>query len=308
MAKKNNDWVNKIPFDMRAEVLASLLMDQHTMKADQFVMRPTGTLTRRSGRDVVAITESFSFKNHQEELFFYIDTSREGLYDTLPELLFLDVDEKFDDDIDRAEQLAKQEVSARNFLLPFEQLFAVLRIDAANRERKAEQKLPLFLRKLWGLHAFEDCLDEKQILTLLYLLPVAHRFIGQYDTIAACFESVLGNPVRITFAPPPQYKIPSNQQAALGEVGLGDGFVLGDTFTDNIPSLTLTIKNVMPEEIDVYLKGGKKRTVLDGLLVPHFFPIEMGFDIEIEADKTRCLFEMGSAQSIMGYSTFLSTY
>jgi type VI secretion system protein ImpH len=308
MAKKNNDWVNKIPFDMRAEILASLLMDQHTMKAEQFVMRPTGTLTRRSGRDVVAIAESFSYKNHQDEPFFYIDTSREGLYDTLPELLFLDVEEKFDDDIDRAEQLAKQEVAARSFLLPFEQLFAVLRIDTAHKERKAEQQLPLFLRKLWGLEAFKDCLNEKQILTLLYLLPVAHRFIGQYDTIAACFESVLGNTVSITYAEPPQYKIPPNQQAALGEVGLGDGFVLGDTFTDNIPSLTLTIKNVMPEEVDDYLEGGKKNKVLEKLLIPHFFPIEMGFEIEIEADKTRCLFETGSAQSIMGYSTFLADY
>ena len=130
---------------MRAEVLASLLMDQHTLKAEQFVMRPMGTLTRRSGRDVMAITESFSYKNHQEELLYYIDTSREGLYDTLPELLFLDVDEKYEDDIDRAEQLTKQEVAARNFLLPFEQLFAVLRIDTANLERKAEQKLPRFL-------------------------------------------------------------------------------------------------------------------------------------------------------------------
>ena len=293
---------------MRAEVLASLLMDQHTLKAEQFVMRPAGTLTRRSGRDVMAIAESFSYKNHQEELLYYIDTSREGLYDTLPELLFLDVDEKYEDDIDRAEQLAKQEVAARNFLLPFEQLFAVLRIDTANLERKSEQKLPRFLRKLWSLQAFEDCLDEKQVLTLLYLLPVAHRFIGQYDTIAACFESVLGNKVSITSAPPPQYKIPPNQQAALGEVGLGEGFVLGDTFTDNIPSLTLTIKNVVPEEIDDYLKGGKKRKVLEELLILHFFPIEMDFQIEVEADKTRSLFEMGSPQSIMGYTTFLSVY
>ena len=306
MAKKNNDWVSKIPFDMKAEVMATLLMEQHTMKAEQFVMRPLGTLTRRSGRDVVAIAESFSYNNHKEQPFFYIDTSREGLYDTLPELLFLDVEEKFDDDIDRAEQLVKQEAAARNFLLPFEQLFAVLRIDSASRERKAEQKLPLFLRKLWNLNDFDDCLDEKQVLTLLYLLPVAHRFIGKYDTIAACFESILGNKINIASAPPPQYPIPKNQQAALGEVGLGEGFVLGDMFSDNIPSLTLTVQDVMPEEMEDYLKGGKKYRVLTDLLVPHFFPIEMDFNIEIEADKSRCLFETGSAQSIMGYSTFLS--
>ena len=54
-------------------------------------------------------------------------------------------------------------------------------------------------------------------------------------------------------------------------------------FVLDIPSLTLTIKNVMPEEIDDYLKGGKKRTVLDGLLGPHFFPIEMGIEVRTRA-------------------------
>ena len=157
----------QLPFDMNAEALAGALLENNSGLADsrQIMIRPLGHINRVSGREVMNVTGSV-FNAEGEELV-YIDINRESLYDSLPEMLFLRQEARYEDDIEKARHLAHQQEMARRFFLPFEETFYRARIEMERAERSAIKELAAFLLNIYGLNSINEGEEsQEQMLSL----------------------------------------------------------------------------------------------------------------------------------------------
>ncbi|MBK7407694.1 MAG: hypothetical protein IPJ40_06185 [Saprospirales bacterium] len=78
--------ITGLPFDVRAEVLAMLIAERFDLSTEQLLYNPAWWHQRPGRGDVVELTEDFS--NRLETKLVCIETSREGLFDLLPESCF----------------------------------------------------------------------------------------------------------------------------------------------------------------------------------------------------------------------------
>ena len=77
---------SRLPFDIRAEVLARILAEKYNLSTEQLLFQPKSFFQRWGRRDVLEISEGHSFKLDKETLL--LEVCREGMFDTLPESIF----------------------------------------------------------------------------------------------------------------------------------------------------------------------------------------------------------------------------
>ena len=308
----------RLPFDIRAEVLARLLGETYGLSTEQILFRPQSYFQRWGRRDVLEVSKDFSFELDKETLA--LEVSREGLFDILPEGIFFHPDDDYPDDVFRAKKLGEQEADARKFLLPFEQLFYWLRLENEQREFEAENQLEQWWQGLLtensdAFDKFEgysplknSLLNEAQQGILTQLLPHLHDIIGNWGLTAQWLSLFLETSIKITEAMPPLYTFPIEIQKRMGEGILGQDFVIGDTYTDGIPILKILIDDLTPESLEAFLPKGNKRELLEQELLQLLLPIETPYQIETRLKIQSTEFQMGEAynSSILGYTTTLN--
>jgi hypothetical protein len=112
--------VNGLLYDIKAEVIIADLIENKVNPAD-IVFIPDGSFKRNYTHDIL-FAEVRKLNNSQQVV--NIHTSRDGLYDSLPEGLFHEqTHERITSGKDMAEDSKKlklEEKEARNFFLPFE--------------------------------------------------------------------------------------------------------------------------------------------------------------------------------------------
>lgn len=291
-------------FDMRAEVLARLLMQEHGLRAEQLLHNPIFYHQRRGRRDVAAITEGFSARADQRTLC--IETSREGLFDTLPEAIFLHPEDDYGNEVEKMRQLTAQEAAARKFFAPFEQLFFWMRIEAEEQEWRTENHLGQ-----WWANAFEDgkeaALSAHQRETLVEMLPYLSEIVGNWGLTEQWLGILLSRTVRIQVQEPQTYPLPGNIQLRMGEARLGLDFVIGQTFSDGVPVLGIFITDLGPDEIVPYLPGGASRRVLEDEILAWLLPVETPFDIRLGLVPSQQRFRVAadSQSDVLGYNILL---
>ena len=175
------DLVNssRLPFDIRGEVLGRLLLEHYDLSVEQVLFRPGRFHQRWGRRDVLEVSEDFSFTLDKKTL--WIDLCREGLYDILPESLFLHPDEKYPDNVAKSEALTEQEAAARKLLLPFEQLFYWLRLENEIEEKRVEDQLESWWQEqiTGSVSAVSSPrLEPFQREILTYLIPNISNVVG----------------------------------------------------------------------------------------------------------------------------------
>lgn len=284
-------------FDIRAEALAAALLASSETQTDveQMVIAPIGSARRRSRHEVKSIRK----KHYHEDAVYFIEVHRKGLFDTLPERLFLKTTEDYPDAIARTKALQEQIQTARKFFLPFEQAMYLPRIEMEQMEQEWTEHFPEFMDVIWGLPAFEDCLSRRQRFLLAYLLPEAYRAAGNWELTGLCFEAVLRKPVDLRLAAPLVHEVPESQQAETG-FELGGEAILGASFRDDVPALEVRIKGVTTMDLPDFMEGGKTRRIIEELLYAYFLPLDVPVITQIIATDDAWGFSLG--EPYLGYN------
>ncbi len=303
--------IGKLSFDMRAEVLARLLTNKHDLSIEQILFKPKNHFQRLGVRDVLSVSKDFSFNLDKETL--WIDVSREGIFDILPESIFFPLDDDyFDDNVSQAKKLNEAEATARQFLLPFEQLFYWLRIENEYREYNIENHIS----KWWQstLFASDDYspfknsnLAEEIESILIHILPHLNDIVGNWLLTEQWLSFLLNTSIKILTAPPIEYALPENLQKRLGNGTIGQDFIIGNTFFDGIPSIKIFIKDLTPTTLTDYLLGSVKRKLLAEELLSILLPLETPYEIIIDFKTQSNSFQIEKSHdnSILGYTTIL---
>lgn len=293
-------------FDVRVETLAATFLKQadgalEDFGLEQVVVSPKGGARRRVGNDVERVRQ----RTYEEEhTVLMMEVNRKGLFDTLPSGLFLDLDQDFVDAKARTKSVERQIKEARKFFLPFELASYHPRIAAEQLEQKYTEQFPKFVHKLWGLDEFSDLLDDRQRFLLCYLIPEAQRIVGNLKFTQLIFEAVLKNQVQLNTIAPLEIEIPKNNTPDTEKMSLGADAIVGATFKDDILALEIRVANVRGNQIEQYLENGKKRQLLEQLLISYFVPLDVAVVIRVEVragDYTGVLNE-----AVLGYNLKLA--
>lgn len=307
---------NRLPFDIKAEVFAYLLSKTHGLSVEQVLFEPTNFFQRRGRKDILDVAEDFSYKLGKKTI--RLQVSREGFFDVLPEDLFIHSEENYDNAVDYANNLQEQELAARKFLLPFEQLFYWLGLENEEREFKAEDQLEqwwlgLLFQEEEGqdsMNSFlsSDLLNQDQKAAITKLIPQLSDIVGRWTLIEQWLSLLLNTEVSIQHIPPPEYAFPEELQRRLGDGVLGQDLVIGGAFSDGVEIIEVTIEQLTPENLGSYLEGGEKRNLLEKILLPLFMPVEIPYQIETNLSIQSQEFQLGERfdSSILGYTSTLN--
>lgn len=293
--------ITGLPFDVRAEVLAMLIAERFGLSVEQLLCSPACWHQRPGRGDVVDLTEGFSHR--LEKKLLYIETSREGLFDMLPEAIFLHPEEQFGSNLRKVQALSEQEAKARQFLLPFEQLFFWMRLENEFSAWQLEENL----LDWWSRHfpsRETDRLEGRQRTVLLDMLPYTQEIIGNWPLTAQWMSLFSGHQVRIEPESFPAYPLPDSLQKRLGEAVLGQDSVLGTTFADGIPAIRIIFEDLEAGELASLLPGAPERDFLEENFAQFLLPVETPYSIQLIPKTAEAPFELvqDNEANILGYT------
>jgi type VI secretion system protein ImpH len=301
-------------FEERKEVKAEIQLATEIkdgLSLNDFVIQALGVFRRTAAKDVEQVTTVRSEKDESEKVVLQLN--RNGLYDLLPEGLFHQPTNRkafkpIKEALQEIDDQRAKEAAARKFFLPLEQEFFLYRLMIELEERKYFVSLGNIsfnhiFTQFWGL--FPE-LTTQQATNLMYLLPLAHDITGDTVLTASCFESILGEPVSIQFGDALVIKAAGAAAATAKQVRLGDDFIMGDTFTELMPSVQITIGPISNTSLTDYLPGGKREKLLQ-LLLNNFIPFEwdMVLNFEIDKNQRRFFITEDAGASRLGYNAFI---
>ncbi|HKL03614.1 MAG TPA: hypothetical protein VJ911_08060, partial [Cryomorphaceae bacterium] len=138
-------------FDIRAEALAVNLLKNskdlsENLSIEQLLISPIGDRKRRVENDVQEVKKRY----FEQDTALQINVNRKGLFDTLPENLFLKTNVFQDSPKKRTQAIEEQIKEARKFFLPFEQAAYQAKIEIEQVEQKYTERFPEFFERIWG--------------------------------------------------------------------------------------------------------------------------------------------------------------
>ncbi|MCB0522687.1 MAG: type VI secretion system baseplate subunit TssG [Lewinellaceae bacterium] len=304
-----------LTFDMKVEALAAAIMDcdpERFKSVEQFLVKPVGHLTRSMNKEVLSVVET---PHHEDDVTnLILEVNREGLFDILPASLFLHPDEPYEDDVEKAEQLAKQTEDARQFFLPFEEIFYQARIAIECHEKKVMHHPEIFLRRI-----LEEAGDAKESASpdedltahrraLMLFTPLLDQLVGNAEQCRMVLEKIFRKKVAMTTEAPAPIPIPLSLQTVVGEDAvLGENTLIGDCFLDGIPSTKLEIKEDHLDKIEAWLPGQYLRQFAEKNVLPLFFSSEIPVELQVSPVEPTGGFVLDDQQptSILGYVTYI---
>jgi Type VI secretion, TssG len=298
------------PFDIRATVVGRLLAQQNDLNPNQILFKPTQYYQRWGRRDVLSVE---AIADDDEINTICLEVSHEGMYDILPEGLFLHPEDDYEDNLKRIQAFSQQEAAGRKFLLPFEQMFYWLRVENEFREARLETQADTWWQEqvadatpLLLPQNPEDAADaaERETIKIL-MLPYLTEIVGNWSVASQWLSLFLKTEVQIQEIPPPTYDLSEAHQKRLGEGTLGEDFILGTTFWDGIPAVQILLQQLTAENISQFLPKNKQRIILEEELLALLLPIETHYEIELGVEVPSTDFYLDDARNsnILGYTT-----
>lgn len=290
----------KAAFDIRVETLAAnLLSDEKevfgVIDPEDVYIAPAGPIRRRIDHDV----KSIRWRHFDEDPVLLIEVNRHGMFDNLPERLLIDPGKDSETAVKRTRSINRQIAEARKFFLPFELSLFTARVEIEQLEQRLVEEFPEFMDELWGLDQFKDCLSPSQTFLLNYLIPEAHRTVGDWELTKLIFESVMKRNVTLQVHAPQTLPIPPSLSDTR-DWSLGAPLVLGEAFQDDVPTLTIRIHEVAHEEMEDFMEGGRQHRVLTEILCSYFLPLDTPVELDIQV--TEDSYGVGLGETYMGYN------
>jgi hypothetical protein len=274
--------------DVKAELVAADLV-QSGVALESIVIRPVGSFTRKFRNDVLKYENVTTTTGGVEELL-YIDVSREGIYDALPQHLFHMSSGKKSDGIEnKIEELKRQrfeESEARKFFSVFEKEFSHCRVLVELEERKS-----IFgLSDDFNSDLFTDIWVELKDLSkkfhkyLYQILPIAHKCRGNVHLSSILLGYVINEAVKIRVSSEPTMQKNIFAANELGERFLGADFVVGDKTPSYDSEYMVTIGPIAKGKIRQFMHGSEYEKVILYLL-DYFIPFDANFKVELVLEK-----------------------
>ncbi|MCL9805330.1 type VI secretion system baseplate subunit TssG [Flavobacterium amniphilum] len=270
--------INSIPYDLKAEVLLSSLLESYNRDGYEFLINYEGQFKRPYSTDVLGC-EIVDY-DYDATQFLKINISRDGIYDALPEGVFHypkteRLNQSVDDMTKEYRLQQKEEENARKFFLPFENEFFLNGMvrDAAEKDFlfRLNQGHPIdFFLDFWNI---DRGLPHVLVAKFIRLLPFVHKVVGKLDKTAFCLEYLLGEKVEIVELGY-QELAESNQNVTLDNCRLGLDMVSGMSYMDYSLNIELKIGPLENSSFKEYIHDGGVRRFID-LFYEYFLPVEI---------------------------------
>jgi len=289
------DKLNAIRENMRAEaVLCDMI--RNGFQPEDIVVRFKGSHKKNWDSDIR------NFEPTGKRL--RINISRDGLFHSLPEFLFLQSPET--DNLGKAavnEFNRSQENKVSVLLNPVENELFALRTDLETVED--EQLGGLAMSDSIRIHGFWRLparLYKRINPRLSALIPYVHAIVGDFEMTSRSLSFLLEDLVSWSFEQTGRsfHPDPYSTAAALGTYVTGDNLVTSGEVSEIKNTLVFTIGPIAGTDISLYIWPGIKAEAIK-LFMDYFLPLEIDPEIKItvrEEDQAFCLNE-----SYLGFNT-----
>lgn len=266
--------------DLKAEVVASQILDNTTIKEEDIVLYNLGVFSRSYRNDIasIKINETVDFdKNIKLKVF------RKGIYDLLPEGIFHKIEKKKSSEtyISVRKKLKQEESSARLLFSPIENELFYQRIKTERSNRSIVKNFSNlsdnFLLNFWKI---DKAIPRKYSVKMVRLLPYAHKISGNLKVVFLSLEKILDVHIQYTkryLEREVKYKTKHRQT-------LGVSFVLHQESNKIMqPVLDVMISTKNEEDVSLFLK---KRGIYKFLhtyydfFLPYEYEIRTNFEVE----------------------------
>lgn len=294
--------------DIRAEALASYFMEDG-MDVDNVIIEPVGNFQRPYRKDILSIGRKPEKPELPDSVF--IEISRNGLYDLLPEGLFHQPPSgksrtTVPEIIDEIRKTRKEEESAREFFLAIEKEIYRARILLETEERKSILSSSRYFKKKLYFSLWENLRDvsEEYLAVLFQLLPISHKVSGNIELTKICMESILGESVEIKTSQAEHFVLNKSASNRLGYSCLGTDFIIGNRIKDYNSYVDINISLRQKNNLTDYIEGGKASKVLK-IMEEYFFPSDVTVIVNVLLNKTEdsMVLSDDSADARLGYTS-----
>lgn len=269
--------------DFKASVVAAEIAGS-VISQENIFFRNNSTFRRPVSTDIANISWNEDDDATAQLIF---DLNREGVYDMLPEaLVHAPVpDRKKDTGLDakRGVVIKQEEQAARKFFAPIENEFAhrSLYLDILEREvlrNNNPQRTRQFFEYFFG---DSRILSDRQVLVLIYLLPLSHKIRGNSRLIALAMSKMLGYEVAVDSKLNMQRHTVSGSTPALGESTLGIDTVLNNHFSIAEVSYVVTVRGIPARDYPEFIGSGHHANVM-AFVAGFFFPVAAKMSVQLE--------------------------
>lgn len=298
------DKINAITYDLRAEVIISMFLLYYDKEKNVIIIDNKGQFTRPFRKDVL----NAQILDYEEERVLKVITSRDGLYDTLPEGFFHNLrNDKAHKEVTEMREnyrlQKKEEEHARRFFSPFENEFFLRALEQENQEKdflfEINSGKPLdFFYDFWGL---EKNIPPELMTKLMAMLPYAYKMVGNIELTAHCLSYILQEPVQVTRL---GYKEQSDnkEEINLGDCRLGLDMISGSAYMDYSLYLEFCIGPLQNSSLIEYIHGAG-RDIFIRVFYEYFIPMEIDVRTTLLLKEEDEQFDFSKHQPLLGYTT-----
>jgi hypothetical protein len=290
--------LNEIPYYYKAEAVIAELVNQGMSKDD-----------------VIINFESAHKKNWEKDILKYETTrnklliflSRDGLFHSLPEYLFLKpVSGTRNENEETIKFNSKQRQHIKSLFFPIENEIFMDKVELERQFNDILRALSTseaeFVHHFWKLN---DNLDPVDKARLCKMLPEAHSVAGDFELTSRFLGFLLGYEVEWSsgkyenFFTFDQDKKRNNDN--LGNYSCGN-MISGGGLTEYFDVLTFCIKDVPVNMLEQFMSGKKKANLIK-TFTDYFVPLQYDVEIEIDVVNTESEFCIGT--SMMGLNSVI---
>ncbi|HEX5150747.1 MAG TPA: hypothetical protein VFW07_04835 [Parafilimonas sp.] len=299
--------------DFKAEVIAAEMVESG-LNPDRILILLAGAMKRTFRPDVTSVEEELSEYDHKE--YTVITTSREGIYDMLPEGLFHDAtshkNARTQEEIIKGiKQRRQEEINARKFFLPYETTINFLRMQMALYENRLDKRshydeLVSIFSDQWEIFQY---LDTRQANIFLLLIPILHNLRSDLNAAETIFEVMFLLPVSISLQDQLPFQLPESFTSKLGSSLLGVDLTTGNINYDVAENeIHVAIQCSEIKILQTFMEGGINKRILE-LLCDYFLPVHLDvvttFNLDTSNRITRLADKESYDNSVLGTDTYL---
>ena len=300
-------FLDLLDVDFRAEILAAALSKDADL-GGRVIVNPTGLHNRTYSKDINDLC--VWYPNHSDQPYQRIDTPREGLFDMLPQYLFVEPrspDMAKDTDRVLADiRIDRQlEDDARQFFRPFDvelnhlRTLAVHYDDAVDRLDDARAIIDQF-----ALHwPILNRMNPTEAGLFLSMLPHIHQLRSDLHWFARLLKRFFNVPVHMRAGRYLRRPVRGDNRPSLANCRLGVDSVAGDHFDDGRNGVQIVLGPVPLFEVERFLPGSPILSLLEEL-VAYFVPIATEVSISVRSESP-APDAPRPAVVYMGYSSYL---
>jgi hypothetical protein len=287
--------INSLRNKIKAETVISDLIIQGTV-AENVIVEFASSHKNHWDKDILRC-EKIGHKLH-------FTISRNGLFNSLPEYLFIHPMEGSAEEKERIQNLnKKQRINAEILLNPIENEIFQKSIALEIYENEILGLLNTdSLEELKWFWKIDEVIDDIYKAKLIKIIPFLHKIVGDFSMTAKCLSYFLEEKVSWSLEDRDNetgFQV-RESSASLGVCSCGDDMVTGGAFIDSNTTLVFHIGPIHVSEIEKYLDNGSKRNLIN-YFKEYFLPFEFEIDHTLAIDESELDFFMGD--SYLGFNT-----